>query len=100
MTIVPNYMRAELPEVTPTHLTPAQQTLLVAISGGRCAWRVRNGWQPKGSLRHVPLKVGDAILARGLADVLGGKGSGRLVLTDAGEILARDIKQRKNRRRT
>lgn len=73
-------------------LTKAQKDLLVALSGRSCAWRARNQWRPKGSLKGFQLAAGDALMRHGLAEQVYGKGTTRLELTGSGEAFARQVK--------
>ena len=71
-----------------------------AIAGNSCAWRVRDGWQPKNrTFRRFALKTGEALVTAGLAIVETGQGSPRLVLTAKGELLAGDLRGNTSRQR-
>ncbi|WP_281928533.1 hypothetical protein [Roseibium album] len=72
-----------------------QKDLLMSISGKRCAWRVRNGWRPKGDLTSFGLRTADTLIRHGLAVEVPGKGTTRLEATGAGEWLAREIKMKR-----
>lgn len=86
----------ELLGLTPAHLTPAQRELVVAIRDNSCAWKTPRGWRPKRpGARDFQKSSGDGLVQRQLAQVLGGKGSPRLVLTSAGEEMAKLLKSQR-----
>ncbi|MBG6143588.1 hypothetical protein IWQ51_001711 [Labrenzia sp. EL_142] len=76
-----------------------QKDLLISISGKRCAWRVRNGWRPKGCFNSFGLTTAEALVRHGLAIAVPGKGTTRLEATGAGEALARELKLKRQRER-
>lgn len=82
--------------LTVSHLTPAGKDLITAIKGNSCAWKTRFGWRPKNcGHRDFQRLTGDRLVQLQLAMVQTGKGSPRLVLTAAGEEMARQIQARR-----
>lgn len=84
--------------LTPSHLTPAAQRLILAIRGNSCAWRRHGRWSPKRpGFPDSQKRTGDVLVGYRLAQVLSGKGSLRLVLTGAGEEMADLLHKQKSR---
>ncbi|TYC51643.1 hypothetical protein FMN50_20395 [Rhodobacterales bacterium] len=78
--------------LTPSHLTPAARDLVLAIRNNSCAWRIRRGWSPKGQRgKGFAASTADKLIGQQLAAIAHSKGPPRLVLSAAGEEMARAI---------
>jgi len=87
--------------VTPSHLTPAAQDLALAIRKNSCAWRYSRGWSPKGKNSKIfQPHTADKLIGLRLAMILTGKGVPRLVLTAAGEEMAKLILEKRQARKS
>lgn len=85
--------------LTPAHLSPAVQDLVIALQFNSCAWKIRNGWRPKRpGGKDFKKATGDVLVRKQLATIESGKGSLRLVLTGAGEDMAKAIAEARGRK--
>ncbi|MEO1110124.1 MAG: hypothetical protein AAFX90_19595 [Pseudomonadota bacterium] len=87
--------------LTPSHLSAPAQHLVLAIQGNSCAWEIRGGWRPKNrNARDFKRATGIALVNRELAQVLYKDGTTRLVLTAAGEEMAKELEALKQKSRS
>lgn len=77
--------------ITPSHLTPAQQSFLLELQRTGLAYQAPRGWRLKGDLRTHAQSLGEAMLTHGLAQLVPGHGSAQLRINAAGIDLAQQI---------
>ena len=77
--------------ITPSHLTPAQQSFLLELRRVRLAFQAPRGWRLKGDLTLHAHSLGEAMLTHRLAELVPGHGSAQLRINAAGIDLAQQI---------
>ena len=77
--------------ITPSHLTPAQQSFLLELRRARIAYQAPRGWRIKGDMTPHAYSLGEALQAHKLAEVITGHGSAQLRINPAGIDLAEQI---------